>query len=119
MYDFSVDYDSIDISEIEDIHKYFMTKQIITKMFRYVEQVFVLVLCCSGSLTKKCVSLSNQSLISRLMLIDLNPNKLHYYSFLISLDRCDRTCNTVGDPFSRICVPNKIGPVNLNAIKKI
>ena len=41
------------------------------------------------------------------MLTDLNPDELHYNPFMVSLDRCDRICNTTEDPFGRICVPNK------------
>ena len=46
MYDFSVHYDNIDISETKDIHKYFMTKQNITQMFRCIEQVFIVLVLC-------------------------------------------------------------------------
>ena len=28
-------------------------------------------------------------------LIDLNPNTLNYYPFMISLDKCNGTCNAV------------------------
>ena len=120
MHDFSVHYDNIDISETKDIQKYFMTKQNIIQMFRCIEQVFiVLVLCLSKSLAIKCVFLNNQSLITRPMLIDSNPDELHYYPFLTSLDRCDRTCNIVRDPFGRICIPNKTEAVNLNVFNII
>ena len=30
-------------------------------------------------------------------------DELHYYPFIISLDRCDGSCNTVEDPLGRIC----------------
>ena len=35
---------------------------------------------------------------------------------VISPDRYDGNCNTVEDPFGRICVPNEIEDVNLNVI---
>ena len=52
--------------------------------------------------------------------IDLNPHELHYYPFTICLDRYDGSCNTVEDPFGRICVSKKIGDVNFEVfnIKK-
>ena len=33
---------------------------------------------------------------------DLNPDEYHYYPFIISLDRCGKSCNTVEDPFGRL-----------------
>ena len=52
-------------------------------------------------------------------LTDLNPVKLHYYPFIISLDRCDVSCSTFEDPFGSICVPNKMEEINLKAFNKI
>ena len=64
----------------------------------------------------------------RLTLIDFNFDEFHYYLFIISLDSCYGSCNTIEDPFGpyhekqtfcflwlwfgRICVPNKIEEVN-------
>ena len=36
-----------------------------------------------------------------------NPDKFYNYSSIISLGKCDGGWNTVKDPFSRICVPNR------------
>lgn len=44
----------------------------------------------------------------------LNPNELHYYPLIISLDRWNGRCNTVKEPFSRIGAPNKIEDVKQN-----
>ena len=58
----------------------------------------------------------------RPMLIGWNPDKLYYYPFVISLDRCDECCNAVKDSFRRICVPTVIEEINFkvfNVIKGI
>ena len=47
-------------------------------------------------------------------LINLDPHRLHYYAFMVSLDRCDGSWNALDDLSSRICVPNKTGEVNLS-----
>ena len=47
---------------------------------------------------------------------------MYGYPFIISMNRCDGSCNTVEDPFVTICVPNKTEDVNLiecNMIKGI
>ena len=40
------------------------------------------------------------------MLLDLNLGKLHYYPFMVSLDRCDGSCNTIQNHLVG-CLPNK------------
>ena len=42
----------------------------------------------SGSLTTKCLFLNDEPCMVRPTLIDLNPVKLKYYSFMISLGKC-------------------------------
>ena len=49
----------------------------------------------------------------RSTLITLNPDELHYYSFILILDRCDGNGNTFEDPFVRICVLSKIKDADL------
>ena len=46
-------------------------------------------------------------------LIDLNSVGLNYYSFMISLDKCNGSCNSVDDLSVKICVPNKTKSVNV------
>lgn len=56
-------------------------------------------------------------------LIDLNPDKLHqglcYQPFMVSLGGCHGGCNSIDDPSSRICVPNKTKDTNLKVFTLI
>ena len=62
--------------------------------------VLVMVLLRFGrSLATKCIPIINQPFIVGSTLINLNPDELHYYHFIISLNRCDDSCDTVKDPF--------------------
>ena len=60
----------------------------------------------NGSNHTKCVSLKNQQCITQPTLINLHPNeviqRLHYYPFMVNLDRCIRSCNTLDDTSNRI-----------------
>ena len=44
-------------------------------------------------------------------LIDLNPVELKYYPFMISLDKCNGSCN---DLFPKLCVTEKTKDINVN-----
>ena len=45
---------------------------------------------------------------------DLNPVDLNYYPFMISLDKCNGSCNTLTKISGKICFPNKTEDVNLS-----
>ena len=61
-------------------------------------------LCFGRSLAIKWASMNNQQCKVRPTLIDFNLDELYYYSFIISLDRCDGNCNTIEDTSGRMCV---------------
>ena len=58
-------------------------------MLWLIKQVFVALLSFSGSLATKFV---NDPCMVGPTLIDLNPVELNYYEFMISLDKCNRSC---------------------------
>ena len=45
--------------------------------------------------------------------------EFHYYLFAVKLDRCAGSCNTLNDLSNKVCVPNKIGDLNLNVFNMI
>ena len=71
-------------------------------MFSFIKQVFIVLLGFSESLATKCVSLNDEPCIFRPTLIDLNPVEVKYYLFMISLDKCNGSCNFLS---LKICVP--------------
>ena len=58
----------------------------------------------------------NQPCSARPTLTNLNLDELHYYPFIISMNRCDGSCSTVKDPSGRICFSSKVEGVNLKII---
>ena len=124
VYDSSVGYETIGVSYIQDIHKFLMKKHIIVQMLGFIKQTrtalaLILMLCFGGALAIKCVSMNNEQCMVRPTLIDLNLDELHYYLFIISMNRCDGSCNTVEDPFRKICVPNEMEDVKLTVFDTI
>ena len=72
---------------------------------------------------QKCVSLSNQIRMIQPTLIILHPNEYseesHYYPFLVKLDRCVGSCNTLNDLSNKICLSNKTEDLNLSVLNMI
>ena len=56
-------------------------------------------------------------------LINLHPNEysqeLHYYPFLVNLDRCVRSCNNLNDLSNKVNVPSKTEHLNLSVFNVI
>ena len=76
-------------------------------MFSLIKQVFIVLLCFSGSLAcdqTKCIFLNDEPCIVRPTLIDLNHVELKYHSFMTSLDKFSGSCKVLS---SKICVPKK------------
>ena len=52
-------------------------------------------------------NVNNQPYMTRSAHIDLNPGKyyqrLSYYPFVVNLDRCNESCNTLNDFSDRMC----------------
>ena len=63
--------------------------------------------------------MKNESCTVRPTPIHLKSDELHYFPFMVSLDRYDSCCNTVEDPFSRICFSNKVKGINLKVFNMI
>ena len=52
-------------------------------------------------------------------LIDLNPAELNYYPFMISLGKCNWSCNAVDELSKKICVPSKTKDENVKIFNMI
>ena len=61
----------------------------------------------------KCVSMNNQECKIRTEIINLNTNQPLFYPYIIKIDRCKGSCNTINDPYAKICVPNQIKKTNV------
>ena len=70
----------------------------------------------SESLATKCLFLSDEPCMVRPTPIDMNPVKLKYYPFMISLNECTGSCNVLSP---NICVPKETKYINVKAFNMI
>ena len=69
-------------------------------MVRFAKQAVITLLCFGGLLATKCINLNNEPCIARLTL-EFNSKILlmncvrDYHPFIVSLNRCNRNCNTL------------------------
>ena len=109
---FSVDFNPIDTNAILDVHKY-LINIIYETMFRLIKKIFVVLLTSIVSAFNhtRCVSLSSHKCMTQPTLINLHPNKysqeLHYYPFVVNVDKYIERLNTLNNLSNKVCVPNK------------
>ena len=91
---------------------------VVTKMF-----IGLLASVLNASNHTKCISLSNQQCMIEPTLINLHPNGysqgLRYYPFVVNLDRCVGSCNTLYDLSNKVCVPRKTEDLNVSVFNMI
>ena len=106
---FSVYFNPIDTNDSLDIHNYLM-KRTWYKVFWLIKKIFIGLLTgvVHGSNHTKCVSLKVQIQPTR---INLHPKEhsqeFYCYPFMVKLDRCVGSCNTLNDLSNKVCIPNK------------
>ena len=86
------------------------------KMFSFVKKVFVLGLTVlSSSITGalNCVSMNNQECKVRPKIVNINSNNPMFYPFSIRVDKCSGNCNSINDPYTKICVPDTVKDLNV------
>ena len=66
--------------------------------------MFIVLLTISESLATKCLSLNDEPCMVRPIYIDLSLFELKYCSSMISLDKCNGSCNALSP---KMCVPKK------------
>ena len=94
-------------------------------MLEIIEEMFTGLLTglVSGSNNTKCISLSNQKCEIQPTLTNLHPNEysqeLHYYTYVVKLDRCVGTYNTHNDLSNKVGVPDKTEDLNLSVFNMI
>ena len=58
-------------------------------------------------------SMNNQECKIRTEIINLNTNEPMFYPYSIKINRCKGSCNTINDPYAKICVPGQIKDTNV------
>ena len=119
MYHFSVGCNDVKKSDILNTHKFCNDEEKYKIIFGLIKPVFILLLSSSESYATKYMSLNNEKCMVRPTLIELNPVKLNYFPFMITLDKCSASYKYVGDLYTNICFPSKTKDVNVKVFNMI
>ena len=85
-------------------------------MFSFVKKAFVLGLTfLSSSITGalNCVSMNNQECKVRPEIVDVSSNNPIFCPFSVKINRCSGNCDSINDPYAKICVPDIVKNLNV------
>ena len=92
-------------------------------MFEFVKKVLFVVMTVFGFNgivfspsnvhSLKCVSINNQECKPRTKLIDVNSNEPMFHPFSIKVNKCSGSCNSINDPYAKLCVPDISKNINV------
>ena len=57
--------------------------------------------------------MNNQECKIRSEIINVNTNEPVFYPYSTTINKCKGSCNTINDPYAKLCVPDTIKNVNV------
>ena len=61
----------------------------------------------------ECISMNNQECRIKPEIINITTNEPLFYPYSIKINRCKGSCNTINNPYAKICVPDQIQDTNV------
>ena len=67
----------------------------------------------------ECVLMNNQECKIRSEIISVNTNEPMFYPCSITINKCKGSCNTINDPYAKLCVPDTIKNINFKVFNRM
>ena len=110
--DFGIDFNSIAVNDISNGKEQCeMMIGFIRKCFFTAKTFFSFDALNLNSL--ECASANNQKCKIRSEIINVNTNEPIFFPYSITINKCKGSCNTINDPYAKICVPDTIKTINV------
>ena len=81
-------------------------------MSRFMKRIFVSAMMFWSSLSSmnslECVSMNNQECKVRPEIVNINSNESIFYPFSIKISKCSGSCDSINDPYAKLCVPDVV-----------
>ena len=84
-------------------------------MLRFIKKCFftaITFINLSNVNSLECVSMNNQECKRRPEIININTDEPLFYPYSVKINRCKGSCNTINDPYAKICVPDQLKNTN-------
>ena len=87
-------------------------------MFGFIKKVFVVAMTfinfnLSNVNSLECVSMNNEECKIRPEELNVNTNNPAFYPYSIKINKCKGSCNTINDPYAKLCAHDTIKSINV------
>ena len=82
-------------------------------MFRFIKKVFIVAMSFFSSNALECISINNQECKIRTKIIDINNSEPTSYPFIIRINKCSGSCNSINGPYAKFCVSVTVKSINV------
>ena len=79
------------------------------QIFKFIKKVFFLQI----QNTLGCVLVKNRECKVMPEIISINSNNPMFYPFSVKINKCSGNCNSINDPYARICIPDVTKDLNV------
>ena len=94
-------------------------------MFGFIKTIFLTGLAFLSSLVSAtplsciliCILMNNQAFKIKPEIINVNSNEPVFYPFSIKTSKCNGSCNSINDPYTKICDPDAVKNVNVKVLE--
>ena len=87
-------------------------------MFRFIKKLFFTAMKFFNFIglsvnSVECVSMNNLECKIKSEIININTNEPIFYPNSVTINKCKSSCNTINDPYAKLCVPDTIKNINV------
>ena len=117
MYDFSVDYDAIVVSDVLEFISVSWKRITWYKIFGLIKKVFFTRLALLSTLASvnllSFISMNNQECKVRPQIVNVNSKEPVFFPFSIKINKCSGSCDNINDPYVKLYVSDIVKNLNV------
>ena len=117
MYDFSVDYDAIVVSDVLEFISVSWKRITWCKIFGLIKKVFFTGLAFLSTLASvnllSFISMNNQECKVRPQIVNINSKEPVFFPFSIKINKCSGSCDNINDPYAKLYVSDIVKNLNV------
>ena len=117
MYDFSVDYDAIVVSDVLEFISVSWKRITWYKIFGLIKKVFFTGLAFLSTLASvnllSFISMNNQECKVRPQIVNINSKEPVFFPFSIKINKCSGSCDNINDPYAKLYVSDIVKNLNV------
>ena len=82
-------------------------------IFGFIKKIFITAMTFYSCNAMRCVSMKNQECNVRPVIMNIDSDDPSFYPYNIQINKCNGSCNTINDPYAKLCDTDAIKDMNI------